>query len=196
MIAHRPSSTAREPRRPEEATRMLEGPVPGRSIVTRRAIVDIVRTAVQGSYGVVGLSDPDLRSRLLRWLGLRPSGIRLTVATGLDLDLYVTVAYGVPVAEVARQVDSAVRYALRRALGREVGRLTVHVGGLHYQAGGGTAAGAAVAPQPADAAPVIGAEPVPGDGHGRPVAAESGGRRRSGRSAGRPAAGGPEDAPR
>ena len=35
-----------------------------------------------------------------------------------------------PVAEVARQVDSAVRYALRRALGREVDRLTIHVDGL------------------------------------------------------------------
>ena len=36
-----------------------------------------------------------------------------------------------PIAEVARQVDSAVRYAIRRALGREVDRLTIHVDGLH-----------------------------------------------------------------
>ncbi|HEX8939092.1 MAG TPA: Asp23/Gls24 family envelope stress response protein [Candidatus Limnocylindrales bacterium] len=112
---------------------MHEGPVPGRAIVTRRAIVDIVRTAVQGSYGVTGLSDPDLASRLLRWLGLRTSGIRLGLEGDLDLDLYLTVAYGVPVAEVARQVDSAVRYALRRSIARDVRRLTVHVGGLHYQ---------------------------------------------------------------
>ncbi|MDQ2965766.1 MAG: Asp23/Gls24 family envelope stress response protein, partial [Chloroflexota bacterium] len=38
--------------------------------------------------------------------------------------------------EVARQVDSAVRYAIRRALGREVSRLTIHVDGLRYQPGG------------------------------------------------------------
>ena len=31
---------------------------------------------------------------------------------------------------MARQVDSAVRYAIRQALGREVVRLTIHVDGL------------------------------------------------------------------
>ena len=39
-------------------------------------------------------------------------------------------AHGVPIAEVARQVDSAVRYAIQFALGREVRRLTIHIGGL------------------------------------------------------------------
>ena len=36
-----------------------------------------------------------------------------------------------PVAEVARQVDSAVRYAVHAALGREVGRIVIHIDGLH-----------------------------------------------------------------
>ena len=81
----------------------------GRSIVTRRAIVDIVRTAVQGSYGVTGFTDPSLSRRLLRWVGLDRPGIRLTTEDGVRLDLFITVAFGVPVAEVARQVDSAVR---------------------------------------------------------------------------------------
>jgi len=105
----------------------------GRSIVTRRAIVDIVRTAVQGSYGVTGFSDPSLGRRLLRWLGLDRPGIRLTTADGLRLDLFITVALGVPVAEVARQVDSAVRYSLRHYVGTEVAALTIHVDGLRYQ---------------------------------------------------------------
>ena len=35
-----------------------------------------------------------------------------------------------PIAEVARQVDSAVRYSIRRALAREIDRLTIHVDGL------------------------------------------------------------------
>ena len=41
-------------------------------------------------------------------------------------------AYGVPIAEVARQVDSAVRYAIRRALDREVVQLAIHVDGLRF----------------------------------------------------------------
>jgi uncharacterized alkaline shock family protein YloU len=112
---------------------MPERSVAGKSIVTRRAIADIVRTAVQSSYGVTGFADPSLGRRLLRWIGLDRSGIRLSKDGGLHLDLYITVAFGVPVAEVARQVDSAVRYSLRHYVGAEVADVAVHVDGLRYQ---------------------------------------------------------------
>jgi uncharacterized alkaline shock family protein YloU len=57
-------------------------------------------------------------------------------ADRFEIELDLTVAFGLPVAEVARQVDSAVRYAIRRALDREVDRLTIHVDGLRFQPGG------------------------------------------------------------
>jgi uncharacterized alkaline shock family protein YloU len=122
---------------------------PGRSIVTRRAVVDIVRAATLGSYGVTGFAGGPM-TRLLERIGLiqpgidirlgdaqttRQAGARPAAAPVVQIDLDLTVAYGVPVAEVARQVDSAVRYAIRRALGREVARLTIHVDGLRYQPG-------------------------------------------------------------
>jgi len=69
----------------------------------------------------------------LRWVGLDRPGIRLTTEGGLRLDLYITVAFGVPVAEVARQVDSAVRYSLQHYVGADVKALTIHVDGLRYQ---------------------------------------------------------------
>jgi uncharacterized alkaline shock family protein YloU len=112
---------------------MPERSVAGRSIVTRRAIVDIVRTAVQGSYGVTGFADRSLGRRLLRWLGLDRSGIKLAMHDGLRFDLYITVAAGVPVAEVARQVDSAVRYSLRHYVGSEAASVSIHVDGLRFQ---------------------------------------------------------------
>ena len=81
--------------------------------------------------------------RLRELFGLGQRGIVVTFGSeqadggkqdlGIDLDL--TVAYGLPIAEVARQVDSAVRYSLRNALGRDVTRLTIHVDGLRYQPG-------------------------------------------------------------
>jgi len=111
---------------------MPEQSVAGRSIITRRAIVDIVRTAVQGSYGVTGFADTSLGRRLLRWIGIERSGIKLSMDDGLRLDLYITVAFGVPVAEVARQVDSAVRYSLLHYVGAEVTSVAVHVDGLRY----------------------------------------------------------------
>ena len=112
---------------------MPERSVAGRSIVTRRAIVDIISAAVQSSYGVTGFSDPSLGRRMLRVVGLDQPGIRLTRSGGLHLDLYITVAFGVPVAEVARQVDSAVRYSLRHYAGAEVAELTIHVDGMGYK---------------------------------------------------------------
>ena len=105
-------------------------PTPGRSLVSRRAIVDVVRSATLGSYGVIGVAGSGLVGRLAERLGLAPRGIRVHLASGLAIDLDLVVAHGIPIAEVARQVDSAVRYAIRRALGREIDRLTIHVDGL------------------------------------------------------------------
>jgi uncharacterized alkaline shock family protein YloU len=99
--------------------------VPGRSFVTRHALEDIVRTAVLGSYGVTGLAEP-----FLRHLHLGERAIRVRVGPDVAVDVRLTIAAGLPVAEVARQVDSAIRYALRRALDREIGAVRIHVAGL------------------------------------------------------------------
>ena len=129
---------------------MPTDPTPGRSVISRRAIADIVRAATLGSYGVTGFAG-GLPSRVLSALGIRQTGLRLGLRAGLDIRLDLIVAYGLPVAEVARQVDSAVRHAIRRALGREVTRLTIHVEGLRYQPGGPPPT--LVAPNPAAVAP-------------------------------------------
>lgn len=102
----------------------------GRSLVSRRAIVDVVRGATLGSYGVIGFAGSGIVDRVGQVLGLAPHGVVVRLDDGLTVDLDLVVAHGVPIAEVARQVDSAVRYAIRRALDREVERLTIHVDGL------------------------------------------------------------------
>ena len=112
---------------PSNATRPSN---PGRSLVSRRALTDIVRSATLGSYGVTGFAGARWLDRLGDLAGLAPRGIRLGLGDELTIDLDLTVAHGLPIAEVARQVDSAVRYAVRRALDREVDRLTIHVDGL------------------------------------------------------------------
>jgi uncharacterized alkaline shock family protein YloU len=110
-------------------------PTPGRSLVTGRALDDIVRTATLGSYGVTGFAGGPL-GRLMERLGLGHPGIAVRLDDGIEIELDVTVALGVPVAEVARQVDSAIRYSVRQAVDREVSRIVIHVDGLHVPAGG------------------------------------------------------------
>ena len=108
---------------------------PGRSLVTRQAVIDLVRTATVGSYGVTGFAGRP-HERLLERLGLAHPGIAVHLGSTIDVELDLTVAFGVPVAEVARQVDSAIRYSLRRAVGLEVRRLTIHIDGLRFGPGG------------------------------------------------------------
>jgi uncharacterized alkaline shock family protein YloU len=129
------SDDAPRSQRQEDLARVPTQPKPGRSLVTRQAVVDLVRTATVGSYGVTGFAGRP-HERLLERLGLAQPGITIQLGSEIDVELDLTVAYGVPVAEVARQVDSAVRYSLRRAIGREVRRLTIHIDGLRFGPGG------------------------------------------------------------
>jgi uncharacterized alkaline shock family protein YloU len=110
-------------------------PTPGRSLVTGRALDDIVRNATLGSYGVTGFAGGPL-GRFIERLGFGQPGLSVRVDDGIEIELDITVALGVPVAEVARQVDSAIRYAIRRAVDRDVTRIVIHVDGLHVPAGG------------------------------------------------------------
>jgi uncharacterized alkaline shock family protein YloU len=101
-----------------------DDPTPGRALVTRRAIADIVRTVTLGAYGVAGFA------------GAGPSGLRISLRDGLRISLRLRVARGLPIAEVARQLDAAIRHAIRQALGRDVDGLSIKVEHLEPHPGG------------------------------------------------------------
>ena len=115
---------------------MPDQAIGGRALVTRRAVIDIVRRVTLGSYGVAGFAG-NWADRVLGWIEQRPGGLRVSVAGGtLAIRLHLRVAHGLPIAEVARQVDLAVRHAIRAALGREVDKLTIRVARLEIHPGG------------------------------------------------------------
>jgi uncharacterized alkaline shock family protein YloU len=130
--AARPSRTrARE----EDVVRVTADPMSGRSLVTRRALRDLVRSATLSVYGVSGFAGGGPVGRLLDRLGLAHPGLHLETGDTLSVHLQLTVAYGLPIAEVARQVEASVRYALRNALGREPDRVTIRIGRLRHEHG-------------------------------------------------------------
>jgi uncharacterized alkaline shock family protein YloU len=145
------ASPSRTRAREEDVTRVTDDPMPGRSLVSRRAIRDLVRGATLSVYGVSGFAGGGPLGRLLERLGLAQPGLHLTVGDTFAVDLSLTVAYGLPIAEVARQVEASVRYTLRNALGREPDRVTIRIGSLRHEHG--------IAPA-AEHAPT---EPTPGD---------------------------------
>ena len=131
---------------------MTADPVPGRSLVTKRAIRELVRTATLSVYGVSGFAGGGPVGRLLERLSLAQPGLHLEVEPELTVELHLTVAYGLPIAEVARQVEAAVRYTMRHVLGREPDRVGIRIGRLRHEHG--------MAPAPEVA---HGGEPRPGD---------------------------------
>ena len=102
---------------------------------------------------------------MLARLGVRPPGVLVRLDGEIQVELRILVAAGVPIAEVARQVDSAVRYSVRRSIEREIERVTIHVGGLRFEAAPmpRPMAGASEldASDPAED-PGVAAEPIPG----------------------------------
>ncbi|MEO5919251.1 MAG: Asp23/Gls24 family envelope stress response protein [Candidatus Limnocylindrales bacterium] len=109
---------------------MAPDEIPGRALVTRRAAADISRAAALTSYGVAGF-EAGLFERARAFLVGRTPGVRISFSEDrLAIQLRLRVHAGLPVAEVARQVDSAVRYRIRRSLGREVDELRIRIGGL------------------------------------------------------------------
>jgi uncharacterized alkaline shock family protein YloU len=136
-VGYHTASDAQLGRRPtcpceEDVARVPPDQTPGRSFVTRRAVADVVRAATLGSYGVAGFAGGPLE-RLLARTGFAQPGLSIHLDGGIDIALDLDVASGVPVAEVARQVDSAVRYGIERTLGSEVRHLVIHIGGLRLQ---------------------------------------------------------------
>jgi uncharacterized alkaline shock family protein YloU len=113
---------------------VIADPIPGRSLVTKRAVRDLVRTATLSVYGVSGFAGGGPVGRLLEGLHLAQPGLRLQLDP-LTVSLSLTVAYGLPIAEVARQVEASVRYTLNNALGREPERVTIRIGHLRHEHG-------------------------------------------------------------
>jgi uncharacterized alkaline shock family protein YloU len=131
-----------DPRREEDVARVTADPVPGRSLVTKRAMRDLVRSATLSVYGVSGFAGGGPLGPLLERLGIAQPGLHLEIGEELTVDLQLTVAYGLPIAEVARQVEAAVRYTLRNAVGREPDRVTIRIGRLRHEHGIAPAHGA------------------------------------------------------
>lgn len=105
----------------------------GKIEVAPRAIATITARAVTQCYGVVGMAPRNLREGVAQVLRREDmhKGIEVQVQNdAIEITLYVIVEYGTRIAEVARNVQEQVRYAVERALGMPVTRVNVRIQGL------------------------------------------------------------------
>jgi len=105
----------------------------GRVTVSPGAIAQIVGRVAAECYGVVGMSlrtPGPARDRVTRLLpkGRPQRGIVVRNVDGaVALDLYVVVAYGLNLAEVASTIRSQVAYEVERLTGLAVASVDVHI---------------------------------------------------------------------
>lgn len=98
--------------------------------VSPTAIASLASQVVLESYGVVGMATKDLARGIVEIL--QPASHRRGVDVNIDadrieIDLYVVVEYGTRIATVARNIQSAVKYSVEKALGAPVLAVNVHV---------------------------------------------------------------------
>ncbi|GAC1655496.1 MAG: hypothetical protein NVS4B8_30610 [Herpetosiphon sp.] len=106
----------------------------GRIEVAPRAIASIAARAVCRAYGVVGMAPAGLRDSVAHVLRQEDQhrGIDVHIRRdGVTVDVYVVLAHGTRVSEVAQQVMATVNYALHQSLGFPVAAVNVHVQGIH-----------------------------------------------------------------
>jgi uncharacterized alkaline shock family protein YloU len=105
----------------------------GRVTIAPEAIAQIVGRTASECYGVVGMSlraPGPPRDRVTRLLpkGKPLRGIVVRNEDGaVALELYVVVAYGLNLAEVAGTIRSQVAYEVERLTGLRVGSVDVHI---------------------------------------------------------------------
>jgi uncharacterized alkaline shock family protein YloU len=105
----------------------------GEVVISDRAVADIVAWTVLESYGVVGMTSPNLvrgMARLLARDKLHQGILVEQDADHLKIELYILVEYGLNVAEVAGSLRSQVSYNVERMTGRPVSDLHIHVQGV------------------------------------------------------------------
>jgi uncharacterized alkaline shock family protein YloU len=106
---------------------------PGRIEVSPVAIATAACRVVLECYGVVGIADQKLKHGKAELLDDQHYWRGVVVSVDGDsvvVDLFIIVEYGTRISEVANNVLSAVRDALRRMLGSAAIRIKVNVQGL------------------------------------------------------------------
>ena len=101
--------------------------------VAKDVVETIAGLAAIDSYGIVGMVAQDITSGLSSILGLESIRKGVTVKSsesGLIVDVYIMVGYGIKIKEVAANVMQKVIYDLDKQAGLKVSSVNVNIKGI------------------------------------------------------------------
>ena len=115
-----------------DARRLSSAREVGRIQVLPGAVAALAAHAADECYGVRGMAGRGLRAGVAELLRRDLSrGVEVReVETGLEIDVYVVVNYGIRITEVAHNLQSAVRFEVERATAVPVVAVNVFVQGV------------------------------------------------------------------
>lgn len=105
----------------------------GKITISTEVAETLAGIAALESYGLVGMVAQDFQSNISSLLGIENVRKGVKVAEeeeGLVVDVYVIIAYGMPIAEVSMRVMQNVKYALENNAQIPVKRVNVVVKGV------------------------------------------------------------------
>lgn len=105
----------------------------GRIRVSNAVIAKLAGYATTSCYGVVGMamkSGKDGACSLLKMENI-DKGIKVkAVDNTIHISLYIIVGYGVNIRSIGETIQKSVKYQVERAIGIEVGDVTVNIEGV------------------------------------------------------------------
>lgn len=102
--------------------------------VSREAIASLAGGAVSECYGVVGMASQkafsDGLAELLRKENYSKGVVVKQGKTGMIIDLYIVVSYGVKISAVVHELQERVKYTLEKSLDQKFEAVNVYVQGV------------------------------------------------------------------
>ncbi|MDO4567389.1 MAG: Asp23/Gls24 family envelope stress response protein [Clostridia bacterium] len=107
----------------------------GMVAISEDVIAALVGYAAGENFGIVGMRGKTAKDALIQFAGgtNHKRGVKVTSLEGgaaVDIDVFVTVAYGVSIAAVGKNTIETVRYRVEEATGLRVNHVAVHVEGI------------------------------------------------------------------
>ncbi|PJF40734.1 MAG: Asp23/Gls24 family envelope stress response protein [Phototrophicales bacterium] len=103
--------------------------------ISETAIANLASHAVTQTYGVVGMTTPNLASDIAATITRDPHrGVVVSIKeNAITIDLYVVLAHGIRITSVATSIINSVRYLVEKHVGLPVEQINVHVQGLRIE---------------------------------------------------------------
>ena len=106
----------------------------GNISVTEEAVATLAGAVITECYGVVGMSSRQVLrdgwAELLKKENYARGVVVRKTDTGVEIDLYIIVSFGVRISQVVQEAQKKVKYMLEKSLSVEVSAVNVFVQGV------------------------------------------------------------------